>query len=110
MTRDSEKMLCCLYKEYLERINHSSSKSAARKFKSEYFTSDSVLSTWHPDDISSTKASLHKLSFVKENIIGDVELTDDAIAYMEKRFSSNITEVTKYLFELIKDVAIGLIP
>lgn len=101
LTRDADKMLCCLYKEYLSRINTGSSKSSSRNFTPEYAQSDAVLSKWHPDDVSAVRNELQRAGYLKVNIIGKFQLTDDAIVYMEGRFKSNILEITDFIAKFL---------
>lgn len=110
MTRDSEKMLCCLYKEYLQRIKAGESKTDSKFFKAEYFSNDEVLSKWHPDDTASTRNSLGKLGLLKIHISGNFEFTDSGIEFMETRFKSDIEKVANHLAELLIGVASNFTP
>ena len=109
MTNEADKMICCMYKEYLNRVATGSSKTSSRVFTDEFFTSDALLSTWHRDDIRSTQLELNRMKYLKENILGEIELTPDTIEYMQNRFKSGISAVTGHLIDLAKDVATGLI-
>lgn len=109
LTKDADKMLCCLYKEYLQRIKFGSSKTSSRRFKMEYTKSDDILSQWHDDDICTTRNELKRNGLLKVQISGNFELTDNAISYMENRFKSGIAEVTKYIADFVSDIATSLI-
>lgn len=100
LTKDADKMLCCLYREYLNRIKTGSSKTSSRDFTSEYATTDDVLSTWHPDDVDATRNALKRAGYLKVYITGKYQLTDEAIAYMENRFKNNIKEVCEFISKL----------
>lgn len=101
MTKDADKMLCCLYREYLNRIGIGNSKTSSRDFKSEYVESDEVLSKWHPDDVDTTRNELKRAGYLKVFITGNFQLTDDAITYMENRFKNNLNEVTDFISKFI---------
>ncbi len=109
LTKDADKMLCCLYKEYLQRIKYGNSKSSSRFFKMEYTKSDSILSQWHHDDVCATRNELKNNGLLKVQISGNFELTDNAISYMENRFKSGIAEVTKHLANLVAEIAVNRI-
>lgn len=101
MTKDADKMLCCLYKEYLNRIKAGSSKNSSRDFSNEYPSSDEILSKWHPDDVSLTKKELMQAGYLTINIIGDFRLTDKAIYYMENRFKNGLNEVIDFVTKFV---------
>lgn len=101
MTKDADKMLCCLYKEYLNRINVGASKTSSREFTPEYIQSDDVLSKWHPDDVLITRTELKNLGYITVNIIGKFRLTDEAISYMQNRFKNGLNEVIAFITKLI---------
>lgn len=97
MTKDADQMLCCLYREYLNRIKAGSSKTSARAFTAEYAESDDILSKWHPDDFCTTRNELKRAGYLDVNIIGNFRLNDAAISYMENRFKNNIKELTDFI-------------
>ena len=101
MTKDADKMLCCLYREYLNRINAGSSKTSARQFTTEYITSDDILSKWHPDDVDTVKKELSRTGYLKTYVSGKYLFTDEGIAYMENRFKNNLNEVIDFIAKLI---------
>lgn len=101
MTKDADKMLCCLYREYLNRIKTGSSKISSRDFTSEYASSDEILSKWHSDDVSATCNELKREGYLSINIIGNYRLTDDAISYMENRFINGLYEIADFVTKFI---------
>lgn len=109
LTKDADKMLCCLYKEYLQRIKSGSSKSSSKFFNMEYTSTDNVLSQWHNDDVCATRSELSKKGLLKAYMSGNFELTDEAVSYMENRFKNGLSEVIKYLADLATDIAVSLI-
>lgn len=101
LTKDADKMLCCLYKEYLQRIKLGNSKSSSSLFKMEYAKSDSVLSQWHNDDVYATRNELQRKGLLKTYISGNFVLTDNAIIYMENRFKNGLSEVVDLISKFI---------
>ncbi len=109
LTKDADKMLCCLYKEYLQRIKSGNSKNASKLFNIEYTRTDNVLSQWHNDDVLATRNELSKKGLLKAYVSGNFELTDEAVSYMENRFKNGLIDVIKYLADLAADIAVSLI-
>lgn len=101
MTKDADKMLCCLYREYMNRVNAGASKTSSRDFTPEYILSDAVLSKWHPDDVLITRKELQNLGYLTVNIIGKFRLTDEAISYMENRFINGLNEVVDFISKIV---------
>lgn len=101
LTNDADKMICCLYKEFLVRRKHGVSKSNARRFSEEYCSSDKVLSNWLPSDITDTMLELAQKNYLKVYIGGDYELLDGAIIYMENRFKNGLMELTDFVAKFI---------
>lgn len=108
-TKDTSKILTAIYKAYLERRNNGQSKSEAKHFELEFYKDISCLSSWSEDDICDSLSELGKAGFIKEYISGDFMVQDALIIQMEKRFKNGISEVTKYLADLVADITIGLI-
>ena len=97
MTKDADKMICCLYKEYLQRRKLGNSIAESSQFSREYFKNDPVLSKWHPDDCASVASELKNIGFVKIWGSGNFELTAEAITYMKNRFKNGIMELTDFI-------------
>jgi hypothetical protein len=101
MTKDSEKVLCYIYRDYLNKIKKGQSKTSARKFSSEFSSSCNSLTKWHPDDIDTAINELDHLGYLRTNILGEFQLTDDAVTHMENRFKNRIVEITDYISKFI---------
>ena len=93
MTKDADKLLCCVYKTYLERRNSCMSKEDSRYFENDFYKSDSHLSSWSYDDIDDTLNELKRIGYVKKSVTGSFELLDESVEYMENRFKNGLTEV-----------------
>lgn len=108
-TKDTSKVLTAIYKTYLERRKDGYSKSSAKQFDLEFYKDISCLSSWSEDDILDSLSELSKAKFIKEYISGDFEVQDSLIIQMENRFKNGISEVTKYLADLVSGIVTGLI-
>ena len=107
-TKDTSKVLTVIYKMYLERRKNGQSKSSAKNFDLEFYKGISCLSSWSEDDITDSLSELRKANFIKEYISGDFVLQDALIIHMENRFKNGLSEVSKYLADLIADIVTGL--
>ncbi|MBE5966976.1 MAG: hypothetical protein E7255_08425 [Lachnospiraceae bacterium] len=101
LSRDADKMICCLYKEFLSRRKSGLPKQTARRFSDEYYKSDSILSKWLPDDVDDTILELGQKNYLHVYIGGEYELEDSAIVYMEKRFKNGLIEITDFITKFI---------
>lgn len=100
MTKDADKLLCCIYKIYLERRKSGMSKYDSKKFQDDFYKSDNHLSSWSDDDISDTLEELKKNNYVTLFIDGSFTLENDAIIYMENRFKNGLTEVLEIISKM----------
>lgn len=101
LTKDSDKLACIIYKEYLNRRKSGESKANAKRFNYNFHSAIKSLSDWHIDDIDETINELKRANFVKKYIDGGFVLLDDFIIYMENRFKNDIIGVTDFLSKLI---------
>ena len=101
MTKDADKLLCCIYKIYLERRKSGMSKSDSKEFQDDFYKSDNHLSSWSDDDISDTLEELKNNNHVSLFIDGSFTLENDAIIYMENRFKNGLTEVLEILSKVL---------
>lgn len=100
LTKDADKVICCVYKEYLERRKSGMSKSQAKEFDGNFYRNVKALSKWNSSDVSDTLQELHNKQYIKKNIIGDFSLLDDAVVYMENRFKNGLSEVMDFISSL----------
>ena len=100
LTKDADKVICCIYKEYLEKRKSGISKSEAKEFDGNFYLNIKALSKWNSADVSDTLQELHDKELIKKNIIGDFDLSDSAIVYMENRFKNGLSEVMDFISSL----------
>lgn len=101
LTKDADKMICCIYKSYLQRRKDGFSKAVSRRFEDSFFSSEEHLSTWVHEDITETRLELGRSGLIKNYIGGDFMLTDSGIIYMESRFKNNLIAVTDFISKLL---------
>ena len=101
LSKDADKLICVLYKEFLNRRKSGTSKSDARRFRDGIIPTLSPISTWLPEDITDTMLELANADFLRITIGGDCDLTDVAIIYMENRFKDGLKEVMEFIANFI---------
>lgn len=100
LTKDADKVICYIYKEYLERHKSGMSKSQAKEFDGSFYHNIKALSKWNAADVSDTLQELHNQKLINKNVIGDFTLSDSAISYMENRFKKGLSEVMDFISSL----------
>lgn len=101
LTKESDKFLCLIYKDYLERRKNGEPKREAKRFESTYLESLVPLYQWHPQDISEAKMELGKKHLIKNWIGTGFYIEDDGIIYMENRFKNGLKEITDFIAKFI---------
>ncbi len=101
LTKDADKMICIIYKQYLNKIKSGMSKTASYQFKDNFYINDKDLSKWHYNDVNTALLELNRKGYIKLNIIGDFNITDQAIIYMENRFKNGFIELTDFIAKFI---------
>lgn len=54
LTKDADKLICCIYKEYLEKRKSGIPKSQAKEFDGNFYRNVKALSKWIDADVSDT--------------------------------------------------------
>lgn len=100
LTRDADFAICQLYAEYLRRWKNGASKCDAAEFNSDVLAESGVFPTWSESDIDDALDELKDANFLKMDIIGNFELTKNAIVYMENRFKGKVMDVIDIISKL----------
>lgn len=95
----ADKVLCLIYKQYLDNKKNGLSKSKANKFHTGNIESD--FPGENREDFRDTLNELKKAQYISLDIIGIYSITDDGIIYMENRFKNNINEITDFIAKFI---------
>lgn len=104
-TKDTDRFLCLLYKEYLKRKSDGKTKSEAKSFgsasamKANFGLNDPV------DDVADMCRELSRNDFMTcayaDNTVYKCWLDDNAIVYMENRFKKGLSEVADFVSKFI---------
>ena len=101
LTRDSQKVICHIYKIFLERRKAKMSKSESRRYTELFYKQDKELCKMSDDDISDCLSELAQNGYIKMYIIGEFDLLDKTIIYMENRFKNGAIDVLNFLSNLV---------
>lgn len=101
LTKDADKIICCIYKEYLERRKSGSPKSEAKEFEANFYQDIKSIANWDCNDISDTLHELQNAGFLKVYITNDFSMNDETIVYMENRFKNGLAELTDFISKFI---------
>lgn len=101
LTKLADKVICCIYKEFLERRKNGESLSDSGHFESDFYTSIPFLSKMQESDIDTVLQELRKNGYIKLSIIGSFRLTDDGLIYMENRFGDKAETVLEWINKIV---------
>lgn len=104
MTKDTEKAFVIIYSEYLRRRSFGTAKSQAVRFEDSKLRAIEGFTNWRPADIGYCMQELRKCGYLKMDILGNVELLEPGIEYMEskpKDYFSAFAGIVKGIAELI---------
>lgn len=85
MTKETEKAFKILYCEYKRRRKVGASKQDAVHFDGTAIGAIAAFSKWVPADLSYAMHELKKADFINIDILGDVELLESGIEFMEAK-------------------------
>ena len=105
LTKDSDTLICVLYKSYLEARKSGASKREAKMLGGASDIQRKLMQKWSLEDVEDTLWSLHRLGLISampaDNTVYFATLTDDGIYYMENRFKDGISGLIEHLSKLI---------
>lgn len=104
LTKDSDYLICLLYKGYLEARASGIPKSNAKQFGNSRMINDTYVPDWSFEDCLDTCGELHNAGFLDwlcgGNEIIHSNISDVGIIYMEGRFKKNVQSIVDH----IKDI------
>lgn len=107
LTKDSDALICLLYKNYCQQRKNGVSKANARLFGGSDDIQKDIAPKWSFENVDETCRELHNANLIGcsyyDNVAQNVWLTDNGIIYMENRFKDGLKEVLDYLGK-IKDI------
>lgn len=104
LTKDSEKLLCIIYKDYLEKRKSGIAKSVANNYNSSEDI-HKLLPDWNIADVNSTCYELKRSGMINhknyDNVPSSISISDIGIMYMENRFKDGLLGVIDFLSKFI---------
>ncbi len=105
LTKDAEKLICIMYKTYLERRKNGINKSEAVCFN-DAEEINTLVPQWSIDDVNYVCLELGRANFLTFFLTDGCfcvacQLTDEAIIYMENCFKKGLQEVIDFIAKLI---------
>ena len=101
LTKDADKMICIIYKSFLQERKSGRSKAEARRFNKDELKTFPDFKSWHPQDITDVLLEIGRKDLVKIYIGGTFELSDSGIIYMENRFKNGFLEVADFVSKFL---------
>ena len=101
LTRDADKIICIIYKYFLQKRNEGYSKSESKSFDADFLQKSNELMSWNPQDIMDTLLEIGRKGLVRIYVDGGFMLTDSGIIYMENRFKNGFLEVVDFISKFI---------
>ena len=102
LTKDADKVLCTLYREYLNRLKNGLPKDEASSFRPSEEIQEELFSDTPLHDLDDSLDELKTAGFIKVNILGAFSLQRSAIIDLEGRFKKGLTEVIEFLLKFHK--------
>lgn len=99
LTKDADKLICLIYKEYLRRRAAGSGKKEAANFMDSDRTGE-AFSDFPDCDLQETLNELKDAGLIKIFIYGDFELDTSGVIYMEQRFPNGVSQVLEWLAKI----------
>ncbi len=105
LTKDSDKLLCVMYKSYLEKRKSGHSKSESNFFGSSHVIHENLLPGWSFNDVDDTCRELSRAGLIccswGDNIALFIKISDSGIIYMENRFKNGLSELVEFITKFL---------
>ena len=105
LTKDSDFLICAIYKKYLENRKKGISKLDCKRVGTPHKVQKEIISKWSIADIDETCRELDRAGLLAcsygDNLILRSYLTDHAIIYMENRFKKGLNEISDFISKFI---------
>lgn len=104
LTKDADYLLCVLYSQYKNRLKQGFTKIESRTFKNLSEIQNYLNCKWVCEDTLEICCELRRTNMIHcmfyDNAIFNVQLTDNAIIYMENRLSDKTFNLLQHISEL----------
>lgn len=104
LTKESDYLICSLYKKYLQNRADGISKENSKSMGGSKEIQQTIFPNMSLDDVDETCRELSRAEmldcYFADNTIYIATLTDKAIIYMENRFENNVNKVIDFIAKL----------
>ncbi|MBP1907065.1 hypothetical protein J2Z32_003730 [Paenibacillus turicensis] len=105
ITKESDALICLLYKKYSLARKDGATKEEAIAFGSSLDIFNNIAPKWNESDVDSAcrelgKAKLLDIPVFADDIAWQVSLSDKGIVYMENRFKDGLNGLLDYLAKI----------
>lgn len=97
LTKEADKLICLIYKDYLNRRESGMSKSSAKSYAERSDWPESLTEGFSDDDVRDTLRELKNNGLTRNYLYGGFALTDQGIVYMEQRFPDGVAQILDWL-------------
>lgn len=105
LTKDSEKLICVMYKCYLEKRKAGIAKSNANRWGTSHVIHEELLPDWSFIDVDDTCRELSRAGLITcswaDNIACWISISDTGLVYMENRFKNGLAGVLEFVSKFI---------
>lgn len=100
LSRDADRAICTIYKEYLSKRDNGLPKYQAKRFSDFEEWHSILLTELSDDDAKETIAELARAGLAQMYLGGGFALNDEAVIYMEQRFPNGVSQVLEWLAKI----------
>lgn len=105
LTRDAQKLLCTMYKQYLEKRSFGLSKAEANYFGNTYLVHETFCPSASFEDVDELIWELNRNGYIfgdpGDDILSEISITSSGIVFMENRFKNGTKDVLSFLANFI---------
>ncbi len=104
LTKDSDALICLLYKSYLESRNNGDSREDSKQFGNIPDIHAKFVPNWLEEDVLDCCFELGNAKLISyisaDNTASYIKLTNSGIIYMESRFENKVNSVLDYISKI----------
>lgn len=108
LTKDAEKLICVVYKSYLEKRKNGITKANAKNLGNSHLIHEQFFPKWLFKDVDDTCRELSRAGLLDckwaNNTGYLVRISDKGILYLENRFKNGLKEVIEFLAGILPSI------
>lgn len=104
LTKDSDVLICLMYKHYCTQLKNGVSRANAKMFGSSKTIQQTIAPKWSFEDVDEICRELNRAGLLTcsyaDDVVDEPRLSDEGIIYMENRFKNKLDDVLNYLSKI----------